>query len=167
MSSVRTPLLLKFLPVISEAGSSERASEARNKSCGRSERMLKALVASCLASASFALVVPRAVASASVRVPARVRVPALMTAGREEDSSYSVDWDAAWRAELSKRAAGTHAWRPEGHEPVRAVATDAAQTEVERYLRADDWRFWMSIIASLAVSSAIATAYNSPASYLA
>ena len=75
--------------------------------------------------------------------------------------------DAAWQTELSKRAAGTQAWRPEGREPAgqeqlfmarAAVATETAQAELD--MLSGDWRFWMGIIAALSVGSALAGAYN-------
>ena len=77
-------------------------------------------------------------------------------------SEYSVDWDTAWSAELTKRNTGTAGWRPEGREPVSEVQLAKARFKK----RADDvqygalsasskWQFWVGLLAVLSVGTAL------------
>ena len=73
----------------------------------------------------LALLIPVVEGMAAARLPRPIRRPmrrpvAAMCAPAEDDSGATVDWDAAWQAEYTRRKAGTQQWRPEG----RAAASD-------------------------------------------
>ncbi len=60
-------------------------------------------------------------ALSSARVLSRCAAPLLSATPdkpeQDDEQTYSVDWDSAWKKEVGAREEGTQTWRPEGYEP--------------------------------------------------
>lgn len=69
----------------------------------------------------------------------RCASPLLMSEeeSKPEDTEYTVDWDTAWKKEVSMRDEGAASWRPEGREPV----TEQQLAEVRVKRTVDDAQF--------------------------
>ena len=68
-----------------------------------------------------ALQLSAARALSSARVLSRCAAPLLSATPdkpeQDDEQTYSVDWDSAWKKEVGAREEGTQSWRPEGYEP--------------------------------------------------
>jgi len=98
----------------------------------------------------------------------RCAAPRLDAADREEENAedsnnYSVDWDSAWKKEVSAREEGNAGWRPEGREPVAEQAVREAQinkiadnAQANLQMAAGDWKLWVGLLAVISVATAFA-----------
>ena len=81
---------------------------------------MRLLLLSSIVVSATALQVGAALRSAPARRCAAPLLSAMPEPGSEPDGGdeYTVDWDTAWKKELSSREDGKSTWRPEGREPV-------------------------------------------------